>query len=192
MRQFIRPFTHIRSHQPDSPNMALELVFDFDGTITEDDSIASVVNAALSHHKAVSSPETCQSLTDAWHHVVKSYMADLDAYNRSLDPAVQHDRTTPLDVARSHFSNNQRRQIERASLLRVQDAGLFRGVPLEHLFRHGQHHRENKVVKLRNGFSDLIEIIRSPSVRTSLDDCLAQSCALVSRLLIPEFRSLRK
>lgn len=203
MRQFIRSFTHIRSHQlghisfpaspHDSSNMALGLIFDFDGTVTEDDSIASVVNAALSHHKAVSSPETCQSLTDAWHHVVKSYMADLDAYNRIVDPAIQRDRTTPLDVARSHFSNDQRRQIERASLLRVQDAGLFRGVPLEHLFRHGQHHRENKVVKLRNGFSDLIDLIRSPSVRTSsLHGCLAQSYAPVSCLLIPEFRSLRK
>lgn len=144
--------------------MALELVFDFDGTITEADSIASVVDAALSHHKTVSSPEACQSLTDAWHHVVKSYMADLDAYDRNLEPSVQHGHSTSLDVARAHFSNNQRRQIERASLSRVQDAGLFRGVPLEHLFRCGQEHREKQVVRLRNGFSDLIDLIRSPSV----------------------------
>lgn len=145
--------------------MALELVFDFDGTITESDSIASVVDAALSYHKSVSTPETYHSLTDAWSHVVKSYMADLEAYRGISNPDIQHNHTTPLDAARAHFSNDQRRQIERASLLRVQEAGLFRDVPLEHMFRSGQMHRDNNVVKLRNGFSDFIDLIRSPSVR---------------------------
>lgn len=202
IRQLIRSLTHIRSHQSrpmsalaspqDSSNMALGLIFDFDGTITEDDTIVSVVNAALSHHKTVSSPETCQSLTDAWHNVVKSYMAGLDAYDRNMGPTIQHDHTTPLDVARAHFSNNQRRQIERASLLRVQDAGIFRGVPLEYLFRCAQEHREKEVVKLRSGFSDLIDLIRSPSVRASPAGYLARSCALVNRLLIRGLRSSRK
>lgn len=145
--------------------MTLDLVFDFDGTVTEKDSIASVVDAALRYHKSVSSPETCQSLTNAWHHVVKSYMADLDAYNKGSEPAIQHDHPTASQVARARFSNDQRRQVERASLLRIQDAALFRGVPLEHLFRSGQQQREDNVVKLRSGFSDLIDLIRSPSVR---------------------------
>lgn len=158
--------------------MTLDLVFDFDGTVTEKDSIASVVDAALSYHKSVSSPETCQSLTDAWDHVVKLYMADLDAYNKSSEPAIQYEHPTPSHVATAHFSNDQRRQIERASLLRVQDAALFRNVPLEHLFRSGQQHREDSVIRLRSGFSDLIDFIRSPSVRmpnslsTNPDSCL--------------------
>jgi hypothetical protein len=145
--------------------MALTLVFDFDGTITEDDSIVSVVNAALGHHKTVSSPETCQSLTDAWHHIAKSYMADLDAYDRNVSPGIQCNHPMSLDEATALFSNGHRRQIERASLLRVQDAGIFRGVSSEHLFGCGQEHRERGVVRLRTGFSDLIGIVRSPSVR---------------------------
>lgn len=145
--------------------MALELVFDFDGTITESDSIASVVDAALNYHKGASPPETYQSLTDAWSHIVKSYMADLEEYRGSFNPAIQHNHTTPLDAARAHFSNDQRRQIERASLLRVQEAGLFRDIPVEHLFHSGQTHRDKEVVKLRNGFSDFIDLMRSPLVR---------------------------
>lgn len=148
-------------------NMALELVFDFDGTVTESDSIASVVDAALSYHRSVSAKETCDSLSDAWRHVVKSYMEDLEAYHKSFSPAAQHDHATPLDAARSHFSNDQRKQVERASLLRVQEAGLFRDVPVEHLFQSGQEHRDDSVVKLRNGFSEVIGLIRSPSVRTA-------------------------
>lgn len=147
--------------------MALELVFDFDGTVTESDSIASVVDAALGYHQIVSGKETCDSLSHAWRHVVKSYMADFEAYRENFDPAVQNDHATPLDAARSHYSNDQRRQIERASLLRVQEAGLFRDVPVEHLFNSGQEHREHSVVKLRNGFSDFIGLIKSPSVRTA-------------------------
>lgn len=143
--------------------MTLELVFDFDGTITDTDTIASVVDAALSYHKSVSSPETCHSLTDAWRHIVKSYMTDLDSYHKSLDPVIHKNCPTPLDATRAQFSNDQRRQVERASLLRVQEAGLFRDLPFEHMFLSGQEHREKNIVKLRNGFSDFIDLIRSPS-----------------------------
>lgn len=161
--------------------MTLELVFDFDGTITETDTIASVVDAALSYHKSASSPETCHSLTDAWRHIVKSYMADLDAYHKSFEPVTQNNYQTPLDAARAHFSNDQRRQVERTSLLRVKEAGLFRDVPSEHLLLSGQEHREKNVVKLRNGFSDFIDLIRGPSVRThtspaNLSGCLVIAC----------------
>lgn len=142
--------------------MALELVFDFDGTITEADSIASVVDASLSHHRASSSLATFKSLTDAWHHIVKSYVEDLDSYHSTPDYALR-DHTMSLEVARAHFSNKQRRRIERASLSRVQDAGLFRGVPLEYLYRCGQEHREIGVVKLRNAFSELIHLVQSHS-----------------------------
>lgn len=151
----------------DISNMTLELVFDFDGTITEDDSIAWVLDAALSYHKANSSPETYHSLANSWRRVVESYEADLDAYHRCFCPATQADDSTPLDVARNHFSNDQRRQIERASLSRVQDAGLFCGVPLEYLFQSGHKHREQGTIKLRRGFPDLVHLIRSHSVRTS-------------------------
>lgn len=146
--------------------MSLELFFDFDGTITKVDTISSVVDAALSYHKTVSSPETLQSLTDAWRLVVKSYMSDLGAYCNGLDPDSQNDHRTPLEAARAKYSNDRRREIERASLLRVQEAGLFHGVPPEHLFRSGQEHRERNVVNLRKGFSDFIDLIRSPQVRT--------------------------
>lgn len=161
--------------------MPLELVFDFDGTITESDSIASVVDAALSYHKTFSSPEACHSLTDAWRHVVKSYMADLEAYHEDFDPVIQPGHPVPLDAARSQFSNDQRRQIERASLLRVQEAGLFRHVPCEHLFRSGQEHRDNITARLRNGFSELIDLVRAPSVRrhtspANLAGCLVIAC----------------
>lgn len=145
--------------------MALELVFDFDGTITEADSIASVVDAALSHHKASSSPQTFKSLTDAWHHIVRSYLADLDSYHGHLDSTTQnHHPTMSLEVAKARFSNNQRRRIEQASLLRVKEAGLFRGVPPEYLYRCGQEHKDNGIVKLRNGFSDFIGLVLGPSV----------------------------
>ncbi|KAK2610423.1 hypothetical protein N8I77_003853 [Diaporthe amygdali] len=150
--------------------MTLELVFDFDGTITEDDSIAWVLDAALSYHKANSSPETYHSLANSWRRVVESYVADLDAYHRCFCPATQADDSTPLDVARNHFSNDQRRQIERASLSRVQDAGLFCGVPLEYLFQSGHKHREQGTIKLRRGFPDLVHLIRSHSAVPEASD----------------------
>lgn len=161
--------------------MTFELVFDFDGTITDTDTIASVVDAALNHHKNVSSPETYRSLTDAWRHVVKSYMTDLDAYHENLGPVSHDDHPIPLDAARAHFSNDQRRQVERASLLRVREAGLFRDIPFQHLFLSGQDQREKNVVKLRNGFSDFVGLLRSPSVRThtspaNLAVCLVIAC----------------
>ncbi|POS69839.1 hypothetical protein DHEL01_v211768 [Diaporthe helianthi] len=142
--------------------MALQLVFDFDGTITEADSIASVVDAALSHHRASSPTETSEtfaSLTDAWHHIVRSYLADLDSYHGILHSTIQRRHPTSLEVARARFSSDQRRRIEKASLLRVKDAGLFRGVPLEYLYHCGQQHRENDIIKLRNGFSDFIDLV---------------------------------
>ncbi|KAG8159337.1 hypothetical protein KVR01_010998 [Diaporthe batatas] len=149
---------------PGNSNMALELIFDFDGTITEADSIASVVDAALSHHKALSPTETFASLTDAWHHIVRSYLAELDSYHGILDSTVLgHHHPSSLQVAKAQFSNGQRRRIEQASLLRVQDAGLFRGVPLQHLYRCGQEHVEKQIIKLRNGFSELIDLARGPS-----------------------------
>lgn len=162
--------------------MTLELVFDFDGTITQDDSIASVLAAAMSYHKANSSPEAAKSLTDAWHHVVKSYMADLDAYHKGLDPATQDSQLTPLETARVLFSNDRRRQIEEASLLRVKEAGLFSGVSLKHLFQSGHEHRERNTVKLRNGLSDFTRLIQSRSVRTKPTACCLLHLSYASML----------
>ncbi|KAL1853252.1 hypothetical protein Daus18300_011820 [Diaporthe australafricana] len=143
--------------------MTLELVFDFDGTITQNDSIASVLDAALSYHKANSSPKAADSLTDAWHHVVKSYMTDLDAYHKSFDPATQDSQLTSLETARVLFSNQPRRQIEEASQSRVKEAGLFSGVPLDHLFQSGHEHRDRNTVELRDGFSNFTRLIQSRS-----------------------------
>lgn len=163
------------NHDPDEATMgdrlqgvALELIFDFDGTITTEDTIASLVEAAMVFHVDRGSA-TSSGMTSAWKRIEQSYAQDLINHQKTYVAPDGTPPETPAGIAMARlwpikrlespthimvdrFSGRQRRHVELASLARVKDEGLFRGVWPEYLLSAGLLDRLHSRVRIREGF----------------------------------------
>lgn len=155
--------TMVDQHQ----RVDIELVFDFDGTITTEDTIESLVNAAIDIQ--VTRGVSRDRLVSAWDHIVQSYAEDLDHHNHTYVAPDGRPPVRPLDIAMAQlwpirhleepiqvlldrYSGRQRRHVELASLARLKDEGLFRGIGPDDLLRAGQSDRAEPRVYIREGF----------------------------------------
>ncbi|PSR88967.1 hypothetical protein BD289DRAFT_431552 [Coniella lustricola] len=131
-----------------------KLILDFDGTITECDTIGNIGKAALAWQDC--DEDVRQGLTAQWEDVVSSYFQDLAAYDASQPPQEQR-RTVEHELAYLRG----RRAVEQASLARVAELGLFRGPSgPTRLFEAGQRDRIAGTTTLRPGFSEWIEALQ--------------------------------
>ncbi|ROW01448.1 hypothetical protein VPNG_07564 [Cytospora leucostoma] len=154
--------------------VAVELILDFDGTITTADTIASLAKAAI-ELQVKNRGRSRSEMASAWAAIEQAYAHDLREYQNTyvyqngkqteqtpdssmatLRPVQGLEGGTPLDIIMDRLSCRQRRHIELASLARVKDEGVFKGVQHEDLFSAGQQDRSESRVRLREGFDPFI------------------------------------
>lgn len=134
--------------------MGQHIIFDFDGTITEDDTIGNLTHAALRWRKT---PEGGGiDLTEAWQDILHSYSHDLAVYDQTQPTAQQ--RTT-WQQERDYLHG--RSVVEETSLARVRASGLFAGFAADDRpFEAGRRDRETGRTRIRSGFAEYVAMVR--------------------------------
>ncbi|KAG5912694.1 hypothetical protein E4U53_005210 [Claviceps sorghi] len=127
----------------------MHLVVDFDGTITQSDTIAELVGSAIQRHAA----PTQTHLQSAWHDALTTYLADLDAHQATYRPS-ETQRTTP---AQEEAYLAGLKPLEEASLTRVSRTGLFRALPPRVLHEMGAQAVLSGRIALRPGWHHLVD-----------------------------------
>lgn len=126
----------------------MHLVFDFDGTITQQDTIGVLADSAIAyqrHHHDI-------DLRTEWARVVEGYVADYRRY--SLSHPVPADERRSVDDEISFLAGSK--LVEEESLDRVAAARIFRGLSAEQLRRAGEEAVRGGQVKIREGFGELM------------------------------------
>lgn len=134
----------------------MRLIFDFDGTITQKDTIGELAQAAINHRRQADGTD----LQQAWDNAVQAYLADYRLYKSNFDPP-ESNRT---EVAQERKFLAGFKAAEEASLSRVSKAGLFAGLQKKQLFRMGQEAVSSGNVTIRDGFKELVSLARERNV----------------------------
>lgn len=130
-------------------------VFDFDGTITTNDTIDLVVQAALQWQRETSNEDTTRHLSESWQRIQDAYDQDLRDYESSQPPKA---RRTTIEAEISYLRG--RREMEAKSLQRVIESGLFHGLDVGRLFQAGVQDREAGRVLLRDGIEVYLRTLK--------------------------------
>lgn len=128
----------------------MRLIFDFDGTITEKDTISTFAQAALAYQ----ADSHGKDLSDEWKSVVKAYMDDFQQYKDTYYPP-EDQRTSVADEVK-FLSGSE--HVETTSLDRVDASGVFSGLEERRLFQFGVDAVQSEKVIIREGFEDLIQL----------------------------------
>lgn len=120
----------------------IRLVLDYDGTLTVKDTMAIYGTLPKNNHSTT-------KLT--WDEIVNAYMKDYESYQKQHYPWHNYDRTEYSSWLAS------RKQIEHQSAKRVQDAGFFQGVRRKDVEDAVDRAFETGELKLRAGWTDLLE-----------------------------------
>ncbi|PHH82599.1 hypothetical protein CDD82_5443 [Ophiocordyceps australis] len=127
------------------------LVFDFDCTITESDTVGVLVAAAIARD---SDGLQRQLRREAWKRVVEAYKDDCARHEAEYQPAAPQRRTIAAETA--WLASLQ--CVENASLERVGEAQIFAGfADQDDFFSMGVEALETGAVGLRRGFYELLK-----------------------------------
>ncbi|VUC33825.1 unnamed protein product [Clonostachys rosea] len=126
----------------------MRLIFDFDGTITEKDTISTFAKAGIAHQHA----RNGEDLSARWDDVVRKYVEDYRRY-QELYPTDEADRRTLSDEIKFLAGAEE---VEASSLLRVEQSGVFAGLTSSDLFRMGSEAVSSGRIVLRRGFKELL------------------------------------
>lgn len=138
-----------------SNNMLL-IILDFDGTITKQDTIDKLALAVIEHRGEHSSK--------IWEDIVKAWLDDHSRHANAYLPA-QADRTTP--AAELAFLDSMK-EVENASITRVDESKIFRGISQEELVRLGSEAVQKGVVELRDGWKGFLRELNGRGWETGL------------------------
>lgn len=119
----------------------MDIVLDFDGTITINDTTTTLGKYAVSKNGGS---------TD-WDYIVKAYNLAHENHVSEYSPRAA-DRTR---VEEELAFLNSRHSVELGSLNRVEQARLFRNISPDDLYQFGQSAVETGVVSIRRGFREL-------------------------------------
>lgn len=130
----------------------IRLILDFDGTITTKDTISHLASAGIAAQKLSRRVQ----LQPKWDRLVKAYLEDYDDYKY---------RFTPSEAKRTRLEDEKRflsglYHVERASLRRVEEAGIFHGMDAAAMRKAGVDALENGDVQLRGGFGRITDLAR--------------------------------
>ena len=148
------------SRNPVTKTMARLLVFDFDGTVTKQDTINILAQLPI---YSSSLPQHRTEFRDKWKNIVDLYVADHAKHNESYVPKVQDRRTLAEELAYLESL----RAVEEASAKRVASTGFFAGSSREQWICHGRRARLNGedpyfrgdrdyTITVRKGFSEFV------------------------------------
>ena len=131
----------------------MHLIFDFDGTITQNDTISEVARSAITFQKLTHGRE----LQATWDQVVKDYLDDCKQLDEDY-PEPESERKVVEDELKylTHSKN-----LEETSLVRVAKSGIFKGLSETTLVDAGVEARKSGKVKIRDGFDELIDFAES-------------------------------
>lgn len=128
----------------------MRLIFDFDGTITEKDTISTLAGAALAHQN----DRHGEDLGAVWDEVVKRYVSDCKQYSAGYEVPEAERRTAEEELAFLGGSGD----VERASLKRIRQSGVFRGLEEKQLFEMGRGAASDGTIALRDGAGELMRL----------------------------------
>lgn len=131
------------------------IFFDFDGTITTNDTIGLVAQAVLQWRRETCDEDLTRRVSASWQRIQDAYAQDMNNYESSQPPKAQ--RTT-REAEIDHLRG--RREIEAASLRRVNESGMFHGFGMHQLFQAGVRDREAGRLFLRDGFEQFIRSLK--------------------------------
>ncbi|KAM6538981.1 hypothetical protein FALCPG4_000824 [Fusarium falciforme] len=132
------------------PSAKMHLIFDFDGTITQQDTIGELARSAIELQRRISGDD----LQASWDQVVQSYVDDYRSYKKS-HPAQEDARTCVDDEI--HFLSGLK-DVEETSLARVAESRIFAGLDAEILSQAGADAVKEGRIKIRQGFPEIISL----------------------------------
>lgn len=135
------------------------LVFDFDGTITKKDTIATLAEAGIAAQRR----RHGSNLKPTWDQVVQAYMADYNAHKTNYKPAEQERTSLQQETAYLAGLKNA----EEASLDRVGRSGIFAGLQESDFMQFGQDAARDGAIELRDGFGKIVQLAREKGWRVS-------------------------
>lgn len=130
---------------------SISLVFDFDGTITDQDTIGVLADIGQRFQQkrgAVISP--------TWPQIVEAYGQDYADYAKMAQPG-ENDRHG-FDEELRYLRGL--RPVEMRSFRRVEASGLFRGIREDDFFVAGKEAVQTGTVQLREGFIELLDVAK--------------------------------
>ncbi|KFY33353.1 hypothetical protein V494_07697 [Pseudogymnoascus sp. VKM F-4513 (FW-928)] len=149
------------------PPRAVQIILDFDGTITTKDTIEPLVQSAISHHHpSLPRSELSQTpVAEAWRNCKSQYLADLSAHyekeNREPDDDSAVTGLRALD--REQRALDALKDVELASVERVGKAGIFEGVSRDDFREMGwvamscsPDAANDRSVTVREGFAEFV------------------------------------
>lgn len=148
-----------------------QVIFDFDGTITTKDTIEPLVQSALAfQHPSLTPVELGQtSLAEAWSNCKSQYLAELSAHyeKENSEPSDDVPVTGPRAIEREKRSLDALWDVEMASVQRVGESGIFKGIKFSS-FREmgrsaalaGRQGANNRAVRIREDFPEFLRWIR--------------------------------
>ncbi|KAH0432593.1 hypothetical protein CcaCcLH18_06339 [Colletotrichum camelliae] len=126
----------------------LNLVLDFDGTITTKDTIGTIAEIGLHFQR-----QRGLDLSAAWRQILEDYNRDHVDHVSAYKPAA--DGRLTLSEELSYLRGL--REVELRSVRRVERSGIFKGMNRERLTKAGDAARREGRVKLREGFAKLMD-----------------------------------
>ncbi|PHH86858.1 hypothetical protein CDD83_9650 [Cordyceps sp. RAO-2017] len=146
----------------------MHLVFDFDGTITLQDTIGELVGSAI----ALQRQRHGRHLQAVWEEAMRAYSADYEAYRtQSGRPAAAE---APTAGQEDEEEERERRflaglkEVEEASLDRVGRSGIFAGLDAERLSGMGAEAVAQGRVIVRDGLADMLGLASRRGWRTDV------------------------
>ena len=135
-----------------SRNSSIHWILDWDGTLTQKDTLDALVNIAAS-----SKPNTNPPILDRWKSVVDAYMADYTSELEKLAP----NGALPTTIEGEKKLLKAMEVVEHRSLQRVLEAQIFEGVTKEHIESGAQNAIEKGDVTLRPGVKRFLEKVQA-------------------------------
>ncbi|GKU00611.1 hypothetical protein FLAG1_02932 [Fusarium langsethiae] len=129
----------------------MHLVFDFDGTITQQDSIGELARSAIELQRS----RKGHDLQASWDQVVQAYVADYRHYQEN-HPSPEDTRTC-VDQEFEFLSGMK--DVEEASLQRIAESHIFEGLDAETLSQAGADAVKAGRIKIRDGFTDVMRLV---------------------------------
>lgn len=143
----------------------IQIILDFDGTITTKDTIEPLVQSAIAlQHPSLSPSELSQTpQAEAWSNCKSQYLADLSAHyeKENHEPSDGVAVTGPSRLEREQRSLEALRDVEWASVERVGESGIFKGISRDSFREMGRaaaagdpQGENDKVVVVREDFPE--------------------------------------
>ncbi|KJZ72639.1 hypothetical protein HIM_07998 [Hirsutella minnesotensis 3608] len=168
MRQGLRPnlpkglIRAVAQQATARPRPGMHLIFDFDGTITERDTIGELVRSAIAWQRGRG--RDGRELQAAWDSAVRAYADEHHDYATRYAPP-QDERTTVGDEA-AYLAGM--RPSEERSLDRVGQTGVFAGMTAGDLFRLGAEAVGAGHIRIRRGFAEALALAAQRGWRTDV------------------------